>query len=145
MKNSMKKILVILLAACLAGILSACKSPAGEVLSGDDREQVLAFSEAETDNLMAGLNSGDYTVFSQDFDKTMQKAMTDANFHSFRGDRNAKLGKYLSRTVQDVYKTNRDFYTVIYNANYEKAGDVTMRVVFHVKEPHQISGLWFNE
>jgi hypothetical protein len=145
MENSMKKILVILLAACMAGILSACKSPAGEVLSGDDREQVLAFSEAETDNLMAGLNSGDYAVFSRDFDKTLQKAMTEANFHSFRGDRNAKLGKYLSRTVQDVYKTNRDFYTVIYNADYEKAGDVTMRVVFHVKEPHQVSGIWFNE
>jgi len=141
----MKKILVVLLAGCLTAILSACISPAGEVLSGDDREQVLAFSEAMTDNLMAGLNSGDYAVFSQDFDKTMQQAMTDANFHSFRGDRNTKLGKYLSRTVQDVYKTNKDFYTVIYNANFEKAGDVTMRVVFHTKEPHQVSGLWFNE
>ena len=141
----MKKILVVLLAACLAGILSACKSPAGEALSGEDREQVLAFSEPETDNLMAGLNSGDYAVFSKDFDKTMQMSMTEANFHSFRGDRNTKLGKYISRTVQEVYKTNRDFYTVVYNTNFEKAGDVTMRVVFRVKEPHQVSGLWFNQ
>jgi hypothetical protein len=141
----MKKILVILLAACLTGLLAACKSPAGEALSGADREAVLAFSEPETDNLMSGMNAGDYAVFSKDFDKTMANAMTEANFHSFRGDRNAKLGKYISRTVQDVYKTNRDFYTVVYNANFEKGSDVTMRVVFRSKEPHQISGLWFNQ
>jgi hypothetical protein len=141
----MKKILLVLLAVCLAGILGACKSPTGEALSGSDREAVLVFSEPQTDNLMDGLNSGDYAVFSKDLDKNMLNALSENSFHALRGDRNAKLGKYLSRTVQDVYKTNRDFYTVIYNANFEKGGDVVMRVVFHVKDPHQVSGLWFNQ
>jgi predicted small secreted protein len=140
-----KKILVAVLVACLAGVLAACNSPAGELLSGQDREAVLAFSEAETDNLMSGLNSGDYAVFSKDFDKNMLNALTESSFRALRGERNAKLGKYVSRTVQDVYKTNRDFYTVIYNANFEKQEDVVMRVVFHTKEPYQVSGLWFNQ
>jgi len=141
----MKKILSMLLAACLAGLLTACISPGGKILSGDDKEAVLAFSEAKTDNLMAGLNSGDYAVFSKDLDKNMLNALPEGSFHALRGDRDAKLGKYVSRTVQDVYKTNKDFYTVIYNAEFEKSGDVVMRVIFHTQEPHEISGLWFNQ
>jgi hypothetical protein len=141
----MKKILVVLLAASLAGLLAACKSKAGDVLTGADREAVLAFSEAETDDLVAGMASGDYAVFSKDFDPAMKNIMTEPYFRALRADRDAKLGKYLSRTVQDVYKTNKDFYTVIYNASFEKAGDVSMRVVFRSGEPHQISGLWFDQ
>jgi hypothetical protein len=38
-----------------------------------------------------------------------------------------------------------DFYAVIYDAKFEKEAAVTVRVVFRVAEPHEISGLWFNK
>jgi len=37
-------------------------------LSGTNQAAVLAFSEAATDNLFAGLTANDYAAFSRDFD-----------------------------------------------------------------------------
>ncbi len=140
----MKKILFVLLAIFLAGTLAACDTP-DKKLSGADREAVLAFSEAKTDNLMAGLNAGDYAVFSKDFDKPMQYSMQEGLFLSIKGDLDAHQGKYVSRKVKEVYRTNEDYYTVIYDTSFEQDQNVIMRVVFSAQEPHSISGLWFNK
>ena len=47
--------------------LTACERP----LSGTEKAAVLAFSEAATDNLFAGLTANDYEAFSRDFDSDM--------------------------------------------------------------------------
>jgi hypothetical protein len=141
----MKKYFLFLLAVLLSSSLAACKSPAPNVLSGEDREAVLAFSEAKTDNLLAGLTSGDYAVFSKDFDKPMRNGMPEGAFQYFKQDRDARLGEYVSRTVEDVAKGNDGYYTVIYAVVFERDKDVIMRVVFRQEEPHEISGLWFNK
>ncbi len=108
----MKKRLFILLALFVAGLLAACNSPDMK-LSGADQETVLAFSEPKTDNLMAGLNAGDYAVFSKDFDKAMQYTFQEAVFLSLKQELDANQGKYVSRTVKEVYRTNKDYYNVI--------------------------------
>ena len=100
--------------------------------------------QAKTDNLLAGMNAGDYAVFSQDFDQDMLSAMTETEFDKLKADRDLKLGLYVSREVDSVVQTG-DFYAVIYDAKFEKDGAVTMRVVFRIAEPHEISGLWFNK
>lgn len=140
MKN---KIYISLLALILTGLFAACGSQ-GVTLSDVDREAVLAFSESKTDNLLAGMNAGDYAVFSKDFDADMSKAMTESQFADLKQDRDAKLGLYLSRQVNSVVEQG-GFYVVIYAAEFEKDDNVTMRVVFRVEEPHQVSGLWFNK
>jgi hypothetical protein len=38
-----------------------------------------------------------------------------------------------------------EFYSVIYDAVFEKDDAVAMRVVYRIADPHQISGLWFNK
>ena len=38
-----------------------------------------------------------------------------------------------------------EFYVVHYDAKFEKEGAVTVRVVFRIADPHQVSGLWFNK
>jgi hypothetical protein len=136
----MKKYLVLLLAITLAG----CKTPTPDRLSGADRDAVLAFSEPMTDNLIDGMTSGDYAVFSKDLDKPMLFGMPERNFQYFRRDRYARLGKYVSRTVEDVIKGRDGYYTVSYNVVYEADEEIVMRVVFQQEEPHLISGLWFN-
>ncbi|MFZ5856328.1 MAG: DUF3887 domain-containing protein [Chloroflexota bacterium] len=134
------KILSLLLVVFL---LSSC-APKPVILTGADREAVLAFSESMTDNLLAGLTAGDYAVFSRDFDADMLKAMTSAQFDALKADRDEKVGTYISRTVTDVYQQD-DFYVVVYTAKFEKEAEVLVRVVFRLADPHQISGLWFSK
>ncbi len=133
------------LVICLS-LLAGCGSKPAEAtaLTGDARDAVLAFSEAKTDNLLAGLNTDDYAAFSKDFDSDMLNAMTPGQFTKLKQDRDAKLGRYLSRTVSSVIQTG-DFYAVNYQAVFEKEAEVALRVVFRVAAPHQVSGLWFNK
>lgn len=140
----MKKMYVLTLAVMLAGFLAGCGGSQGVTLSGADQDAVLAFSEAKSDNMLAGMNANDYAVFSKDFDQDMLNAMPSAEFDKLKADRDAKLGLYVSRTVNSVVQTG-DFVAVIYNAKFEKDDAVTVRVVFRVAEPHEVSGLWFNK
>ena len=138
-----KKIQTLLLFSLLFSLLMGCGSQ-GTTLTGADQEAVLAFSEAKSDNLLAGMNTNDYAVFSKDFDQDMLKAMTQTEFDALKKDRDTKLGLYVSRTVNSVVQTG-DFVAVIYDAKFEKDDAVTVRVVFRVAEPHEVSGLWFNK
>lgn len=139
----MNKIYLLVLTTICVGMLAACGSKE-TTLTGADQEAILAFSESKTDNLLAGMNANDYATFSRDFDKDMLAAMTESKFAELKKDRDAKLGQYLSREVQSVVQVG-DFYAVNYDAKFEKEDSVTVRVVFRVAEPHEVSGLWFNK
>jgi len=140
MKN---KMYTLFLAAILLTLLAGCGSQ-GTPLTGADRDAVLAFSESKTDNLLAGMNAGDYATLSADFDADMLAAMSQTQFDALKKDRDAKLGLYLSRQVDSVAQQG-DFYVVFYNAKFEKDEAVIVRVVFRISDPHQVSGLWFNK
>ena len=140
----MKKVYVLVLTVLLVGFLAGCGGSQGTTLSGADKDAVLAFSEAQSDNLLAGMNANDYAAFSKDFDQDMLNAMTQTEFDKLKADRDAKLGLYVSRTVNSVVQTG-DFVAVIYDAKFEKDDAVTVRIVFRVADPHAVSGLWFNK
>jgi hypothetical protein len=134
---------LLVLGVFLFSLLIGCG--AGEVvLAGEERDAVLAFSEAKTDNLLEGMNANDYAAFSRDFDQAMLDAISQSDFASFKQDRDAKLGLYVSRQVNRVVQGG-DFYAVLYDAVFEQDDAVTVRVVFRVAEPHEVSGLWFNK
>jgi len=135
----MKKLYPLLLIVIATSIFAGC-APKETVLTGDDEKAVLAFSESETDNLLAGMNAYDYAAFSQGFDEQMHAAMTESQFDALKKDRDEKLGLYVSRDVNRVVQSG-DFYSVIYDAVFEKDDAVTVRVVFRITEPHEISGL----
>ena len=139
----MKQTVVLALAVFLASILAAC-GPKQTTLSDEKRDAVLAFSEAKTDNLLAGMNANDYAAFSKDFDQDMMTAMSQSEFDKLKKDRDAKLGLYVSRKVDKVVQIG-DFYAVIYEAAFEKDEAVFVRVVFRAADPHEVSGLWFNK
>jgi hypothetical protein len=137
------RIFPLLLATLIFSLLAGCGSK-DSILTGDDREAVLAFSEAMTDNLMTGMNANDYAIFSRDFDPAMLNAMSQSQFDTFKKDRDTKLGAYVSRQVNSVTQSG-GYVAVIYDTKFEKDDAVTMRVVFNVSDPHEISGLWFNK
>ena len=125
------------------GLLVGC-GPKETPLTGPEMDAVLAFSEAKTDNLLAGMKANDYAIFSKDFDAEMLAAIPQSAFVSLKADRDEKLGLYVSRTVHSVIQSG-DFYAVIYDAVFEKDPEVAVKVVFRIAEPHQVSGLWFNK
>ena len=138
-----KKVSILFLVAFIFSLLAGCGSQATS-LTEEDQDAVLAFSEGKTDNLLTGMNANDYAAFSRDFDQDMLDAMSQTQFAELKNDRDAKLGLYVSREVHSVTQTG-DFYTVNYDAKFEKDDAVTIRVVFRIAEPHQVSGLWFNK
>jgi hypothetical protein len=138
-----KKVHLLALTILVLSLLAGCSSQ-GTTLTGSDRDAVLAFSETKTDNLFAGMNSGDYATFSKDFDKAMLSAITKDQLDALKKDHDARFGAYLSRQVNSVVKQG-DFYAVIYDVKFEKDAAVTVRVVFSAAEPHLVSGLWFSK
>jgi hypothetical protein len=140
----MKKIYDLLLATLVVSLLAGCGGSQETVLTGEEQDAVIAFSESKTDNLLAGMNADDYAAFSKDFDQDMLTNMTDAQFAALKKDRDAKLGLYVSRTVNNVVQVG-DFYAVNYDAVFEKDNAVAVRVVFRMVEPHEVSGLWFSK
>ena len=141
--NNKMKICILFLVGFLFSLLAGCASQS-TTLSGEDRDAVLAFSEAKTDDLLAGMNANDYALFSKDFDEAMLNGISQTEFATLKKDRDAKLGLYVSREVNSVVQTG-DFYAVNYDARFEKDDAVIVRVVFRIAEPHQVSGLWFNK
>ncbi len=145
MKNK-KKLHTLFLLVVLCSFLAGCSTepPTPTVLDGATKEAVLAYSEAKTDGLLTGLKANDYAMFAKDFDADMQKAIPQSDFSDFKDDRDTKVGAYISRQVNRVLQQG-DFYAVIYDAQFEKEKAVTIRVVFRIAAPHQISGLWFDK
>lgn len=113
-----------------------------KVLTAEESAPVLAYAEAKTTNMLAGIQSGDYAVFSRDFDDAMLKALPVEKFPAFRDDLRAKMGEFQSRKVDSVRQSG-DFVAVVYNARFTANDNVTLRVVFRVAAPHQIGGLFY--
>jgi hypothetical protein len=112
-------------------------------LSGTEKAAVLTFSEAATDNLLAGWAANDYARFSHDFDSYMKREMPATKFTAWKQDLDIKIGNYLSREVVQVTRSD-EFYVVVYQAKFKKEEPVIIGVAFHAVEPHSIGHLWFD-
>ncbi|HCB50865.1 MAG TPA: hypothetical protein DEP47_15450 [Chloroflexi bacterium] len=117
--------------------LTACE----RTLSGTERAAVLAFSEAITDNMFAGLAANDYAAFSRDFDSDMYERAPATEFSAWKEGLEDEFGAYLSRNVDKVTQSD-EFYVVTYQATFEKEEQVTVTIAFHASD-HSIALLSF--
>jgi hypothetical protein len=118
--------------------LTACE----RTLSGTEKASVLAFSEAATDNLFAGLTANDYAAFSRDFDSDMYEELPATEFAVWKQELDNKIGNYLSRQVSQVTQSD-EFYVVFYQAKFEQEEQVTVTVALHASD-HSIALLSFD-
>jgi hypothetical protein len=144
----MNKKRIILVLTMIAITISGCTlfSPAGGrtvTLEGDQLAEVLVYAEPKTENVLQGLITDDYDIFSRDFDNTMKNGMDKAAFDSLKDTLNVKLGEYRSQDVLTVLQDNK-YTIVIYQLRFDKDDQVTMRVVLDKDEPHLVTGLWFD-
>jgi hypothetical protein len=125
-------------------ILSACSTgPKAVVLDGAQKDAVLAFSEPAADNMFAGMNSGDYAVFSRDFNAAMLKGIDEKGFAGLQTSITPKIGKYQTRTVTSVEEVG-EFYRLTYRAGFEQDANVKVTLTFDKAAPNQVAGLFFN-
>ena len=137
MKSGFRKIMVILALGALL-CLTACESE----LSGQKREAVLSFSEAITDNMLAGLAANDYQLFSRDFDQNMLKVLPVSRFAAWKAEMDEMIGACSSREVERVTRAD-EFYVVTYQVECAKASHVTVEIAFNGNS-HTIDHLSFH-
>ncbi len=140
MRTWIRPVIAILLGVCGVLLVAGCV-PGVPQLEGAERDAVLAYAEPATDNMLAGLEAGDYAQFSRDMSPEMLAAMTEARFSELRATLENKVGAYVSRQVTSVEDVD-DFIAVNYDARYENEEHVSIRVVFD--QDRRISGLWLD-
>lgn len=118
--------------------LTACE----RILSGAEKDAVLAFSESTVDNLLGGWTANNYAVFSRDFDTDMQEEIPATNFADLKQNLDNKLGNFISRRVDQVTQAD-EFYVVTYQAKFEQGEAVKITVAFHIST-QSIAFLAFN-
>lgn len=136
-----RKILRLLVAAAVLLLaLTACLP--GKGITDADQEAVLAYVEPITDRVLDGIESGDFALFSQDFNDQMLEVSTEESFQQLRDLLSTKVGTYQSREVSSVRDVDGTLL-VIYTAVYSKAKQVVIQISVTGSEPHQVAGLYF--
>jgi hypothetical protein len=101
-----------------------------------------------TENLLQGINNGDYTAFSRDFDDSMLKALPAESFQKqFSDGTQGIIGNYQAASIRFFQATGQAQYiTVVYYAAYSaEPGAVLIQISFHpIEGQPRVSGLFFN-
>lgn len=137
MKIFKKTILFITIAGLLFA-LTGC-SPKAESVSANVGE-VKVFADPAAEKILAGMNEGNYTKFSEDFNQKMKDALTEKQFK----DIVSQFGKCESKEISGADKVSdntRAFYKTKFS-NLPNA--LTMTVVFSTEGGNaKVAGLFF--
>jgi hypothetical protein len=142
MKTKLAYLFTLLFIAILA---TACSSSANSAAQG---ETISALSQAEAtamiDSAMQGFNTGDYAVWSRDWDAAMKAAIKDADFQSYRSQVVARYGSYLSlESVEMLPGLNEGFVRWSAVVNFEKG---KMKFTFgYMNDGREIKGVFPEE
>ena len=142
MSKAMNKIFLALFVVPLVVLFAACGA-ASQTLTGAERDQVLAYAEPKTDNLLNALNNRDYAAFSRDLNAQFRGLVSEREFNLSYDNLTGRVGKYQSRVLDHV-ETGGGYVTVLYRAKYELEDNVTVRVMFDEKGEHGVAGVWFD-
>lgn len=116
-----KSYLLLVLVSVL--VLSGCSAA-----SKADQAKIVNTADPVVENLMAGYNKGDYSVFSRDFDDAMKKAMPEASFKETDDAIKQKIGNYVSKTFWKTQKSGK--YTVFYyKMKFDNEPDETLATI----------------
>lgn len=132
----------LLLAVVFLVSLSACGGAKYPPIEGQEREQVLSYSEPAADHIFQAINDGDYNAFTRDFDPAMLKATSQENFDKLRETLSQKVGSYVSRSVIAVYQTGTDTATVVYDVKFTEKDQVKSTLTIHTGGDHKVAGFY---
>lgn len=128
---------LLLTMAILLPFLPACERE----LTGSEAQSVVALADPMFDDLLAGLKTSDYEMFSRNFDTFMRRSIPESCFEDWREDLQSKLGRYVSREVRRAAQSD-EYYVVDYLALFEDRDAVIVGAAFHIARPHAINHFW---
>ncbi len=111
-----------------------------------DIDEVLAYADPITEDMLLAMNEEDYDAFSEHFGDAMREAMPEEFFEEvIIGQIQATIGEFISK---DYLRARRqdDGIVVIYEADFsDEPGIVTVQVFFReIEGPVYVAGLWFD-
>jgi hypothetical protein len=135
------KVILILIVVFLGALFFIYTGGNNEALTDSEMQAVLAYSEPIADNLFDSLTANDYAGFSRDFDSYMLETTSANNFTEWKLNLDDKLGKYISRQVDQITESD-EYHVVVYQVEFEKDPQAKVRIVFHTAAPHAINNFW---
>ncbi len=96
---------------------------------GEERASFLSEVEPRVDEILAGLNEGDYEKFSRWFDDEMKLANPPAAFEQRRELLQSRMGLYESRVAGELVKRG-PYIFVTYQSRFERRSGVLIGVAF---------------
>nr|QNO50919.1 hypothetical protein LELLBOIK_00034 [Methanosarcinales archaeon ANME-1 ERB6] len=110
-----------------------------------DVAQVREYADPITENILLGMNEGNYTKYSEHFDQTMKNAMPEAVFNETNALIKSKIGDYILKEFWKV-ESKDQFAIAYYKAKFtQEPEDVIVKVVFQeIVGEMKVSGLWLD-
>lgn len=137
----MKKYAIVLIIVVL--ILSGCSG-------GLDKDKISEFADPMVENVLQGLNDGDYASFSKDFGPIMMGTLNEEFFNTYMKENVVDIiGQYESKELVKATRESQDgvdYIVAIYKAKYSiETGDIAITVWFTDDENNRkIETLLFN-
>ncbi len=118
MKTKLTTLFVLWIVAVLASACgTASKAPQGEAVSALTQEEATAM----IDSALQALNTGDYAMWSKDWDNDMKAAINDEAFQGYRKQVVAQYGQFVSlESVEIQPGLNKGNVRWVAVANFEK-------------------------
>ena len=113
--------------------------------SKKDPDFVAARATAIMHRIMQGISEGDYSLYTQDFSKTMKDSQNRESFLQVQRNLQKSVGKFQSIEYLGFYEQYQGIIT-LFKARFSKEKeDVLIKLVLDGKrsEP-QVTGLWFD-
>ncbi|MBU1626500.1 DUF3887 domain-containing protein [bacterium] len=137
----MKKLGIIVVGIAIIMMLS----PAIAKVVGTKDEEVMKIADPILDNILEGMKTDNYTLYSKDFDQTMKDADNEKGFHRSNFQINDRIGEYQSRKYLGFINQDR-LTIVLYKGSFSGTkDDVLIKLVLRENEKGkaEVSGLWF--
>jgi hypothetical protein len=112
----------------------------------DEISQVREHADVMTENILLGLDEGDYSKFSKDFNAQVKEGMSESVFPEVESIIKNTVGDYLfSKEFIKELKSEQHF-SFYYKAQFSKEPDgVTVKLVLEKSNGEiKIAGLWFD-
>ena len=128
----------------ILGLVLLLAAPALGGVIGKDDQEIKAAADPILDNLLAGMNEGNYQKYARDFDDTLKDAIPENKFAQTRTQILGKLGKYQSRAFLGALQQN-NMSVVLWKGKFEKSdSDILIKLVVSKRQDKiVVTGLWF--
>jgi len=111
---------------------------------GATNEEVEAIANPLLDNILDGLDSGNYVKYTRDFDILLKESITESRFKEIRDQIKKQMGGYLYREYFG-FLNRQKMTAVLWKGVFDKAQDdiLIKMTVSQRSNKYFITGLWF--